>query len=93
MYRGRIVEMGTTDAIYERAEHAYTRALLSAVPQPDPGAPTARLELDRDVDQAGRGFTGDRPRPLGRGVDARHNSGVEIDSGVVVYSETVAGST
>ena len=53
MYRGRIVEMGTTDAIYERAEHAYTRALLSAVPQPDPGAPTARLELDRDAIKPG----------------------------------------
>jgi ABC-type oligopeptide transport system ATPase subunit len=47
MYRGRIVELGTTDAVYERAEHAYTRALLSAVPRPDPDAPTTRLELDR----------------------------------------------
>ena len=47
MYRGRIVEMGPTDAVYQRAEHAYTRALLSAVPQPDPDAPTARLALDR----------------------------------------------
>jgi peptide/nickel transport system ATP-binding protein len=28
MYRGRIVEMGTTEAVYERAEHAYTRAPL-----------------------------------------------------------------
>ena len=44
---GRIVELGTTEAVYERAEHAYTRALLSAVPQPDPDAPTTRLELDR----------------------------------------------
>ncbi len=48
MYRGRIVEMGTTEAVYERAEHAYTRALLSAVLQPDPDAPTTRLELDRE---------------------------------------------
>jgi oligopeptide transport system ATP-binding protein len=53
MYRGRIVEMGTTEAVYERAEHAYTRALLSAVPQPDPDAPTTRLELDRDAIEAG----------------------------------------
>jgi ABC-type oligopeptide transport system ATPase subunit len=53
MYRGRIVEMGTTEAVYERAEHAYTRALLSAVPQPDPDAPTTRLELDRDAIKAG----------------------------------------
>ena len=47
MYRGRIVEMGSTGTVYERAEHAYTRALLSAVPQPDPDAPTTRVELDR----------------------------------------------
>jgi ABC-type oligopeptide transport system ATPase subunit len=49
MYRGRIVEMGATEAVYERAQHAYTQALLSAVPKPDPDAPTARLELDRDA--------------------------------------------
>ena len=53
MYRGRIVEMGTTEAVYERAEHAYTRALLSAVPQPDPDAPTTRLELDPDAIEPG----------------------------------------
>jgi ABC-type oligopeptide transport system ATPase subunit len=53
MYRGRIVEMGTTEAVYERAEHAYTRALLSAVPQPDPDAPTTRLELDREAIEPG----------------------------------------
>jgi ABC-type oligopeptide transport system ATPase subunit len=53
MYRGRIVEMGTTEAVYERAEHAYTRALLSAVPQPDPDTPTTRLELDRDAIKPG----------------------------------------
>jgi ABC-type oligopeptide transport system ATPase subunit len=53
MYRGRIVEMGTTEAVYERAEHAYTRALLSAVPQPDPDAPTTRLELARDAIKEG----------------------------------------
>jgi ABC-type oligopeptide transport system ATPase subunit len=47
MYRGRIVEMGPTDAVYQRAEHAYTRALLSAIPQPDPDARTERLEIDR----------------------------------------------
>jgi ABC-type oligopeptide transport system ATPase subunit len=49
MYRGRIVEMGPTEAVYERARHAYTQALLSAVPTPDPEAATTRLELDRDA--------------------------------------------
>ncbi len=53
MYRGRIVEMGSTQAVYERAEHAYTRALLSAVPQPDPDAPATRIELDRGAIKPG----------------------------------------
>jgi ABC-type microcin C transport system duplicated ATPase subunit YejF len=33
MYAGRIVELGPRDAIYDRAQHPYTRLLLSAVPR------------------------------------------------------------
>ena len=36
MYRGRIVETGTTDDVTGNPQHAYTRALLSAIPHPDP---------------------------------------------------------
>ena len=36
MYLGRIVEMGSLKNVYENARHPYTRALLSAVPVPDP---------------------------------------------------------
>ncbi len=32
MYRGRIVEMGNTEALFEAPAHPYTRALLSAIP-------------------------------------------------------------
>ncbi len=46
MYLGRIVEMGDTTRIFESAQHAYTKALLSAVPATDPDAPRARIELD-----------------------------------------------
>jgi peptide/nickel transport system ATP-binding protein len=36
MYRGRIVEMGDVDRVFDSPGHAYTRVLLSAIPEPDP---------------------------------------------------------
>ncbi len=36
MYLGRIVELATADQIYSDARHPYTRALLEAIPIPDP---------------------------------------------------------
>jgi len=36
MYRGRIVETGETDQVVNNPQHDYTRALLSAIPHPDP---------------------------------------------------------
>ncbi len=48
MYLGKIVEMGTKDQIFERTSHPYTKALLSAVPLPDPRAERARKK-DRIV--------------------------------------------
>ena len=46
MYRGRIVEMGETRSIFDSPHHPYTRALLSAVPVPDPDAKRQRIVLD-----------------------------------------------
>jgi len=46
MYLGKIVEMGPTAELFGNPQHAYTRALLSAVPATDPDAPRARIELD-----------------------------------------------
>jgi len=37
MYRGRIVEVGKSEDVIHRPRHPYTRALLSAVPVPEPG--------------------------------------------------------
>jgi oligopeptide transport system ATP-binding protein len=36
MYLGRIVEMADSDTLFDNPQHPYTRALLGAVPIPDP---------------------------------------------------------
>jgi ABC-type oligopeptide transport system ATPase subunit len=46
MYLGKIVESGHTESIFAQPQHAYTRALLSAIPVTDPDAPRQRIELD-----------------------------------------------
>ncbi|WP_380279439.1 dipeptide ABC transporter ATP-binding protein [Kitasatospora purpeofusca] len=45
MYLGRTVEQGEVSAVFERPRHPYTRALLSAVPLPDPAAERARARV------------------------------------------------
>jgi ABC-type oligopeptide transport system ATPase subunit len=46
MYLGKIVEMAPTAALFASPQHAYTKALLSAIPIPDPDAPRQRIVLD-----------------------------------------------
>jgi peptide/nickel transport system ATP-binding protein len=48
MYRGRILELAATADLFARPQHAYTRALLSAVPVADPDAPRQRVRLRPD---------------------------------------------
>ena len=51
MYLGRIVEMGDTARIFSDPQHPYTKALLSAIPVPDPDHKPARVTLNaKDVD-------------------------------------------
>ena len=42
MYLGRIVEIGPTDEIFANPRHPYTKALLKAIPEPDPDRMVAR---------------------------------------------------
>jgi peptide/nickel transport system ATP-binding protein len=49
MYLGRVVELADKRALFARPQHPYTEALLSAVPVPDPTAPSRRIILQGEV--------------------------------------------
>ena len=49
MYLGRAVEFAETDELFRNPLHPYTKALLSAVPQPDPDHKMQRLVLEGEV--------------------------------------------
>ncbi|MEA5615134.1 ABC transporter ATP-binding protein [Nodularia spumigena] len=46
MYKGKIVEEGSREAIIENPQHLYTQSLLSAVPEPDPRQKKQRVVFD-----------------------------------------------
>jgi oligopeptide transport system ATP-binding protein len=49
MYLGKIVELADADSIYQNPRHAYTKALISAIPLPDPDSNRERRLLEGDV--------------------------------------------
>jgi oligopeptide/dipeptide ABC transporter ATP-binding protein len=49
MYLGKIVEIGDRADLFLRPQHPYTEALLSAVPEPEPGLDKKRIILRGDV--------------------------------------------
>ncbi|WP_051620160.1 dipeptide ABC transporter ATP-binding protein [Haematomicrobium sanguinis] len=55
MYIGKIVEIGNVDEVFDNPKHPYTRALLSAIPLPDPVKESQRERIILE---------GDLPSPL-----------------------------
>ena len=49
MYLGKLVEMADHETIFNAPQHPYTKALLSAIPIPDPTAQADRIILEGDV--------------------------------------------
>lgn len=52
MYRGRMVELATAEALYEHPLHPYTQSLLSAIPLPDPDQDRQRQRIIYQPSQA-----------------------------------------
>ena len=52
MYLGRIVESGRTEDVFNEPRHVYTRALLSAIPIPDPTVKRERILLSGETPNA-----------------------------------------
>lgn len=63
MYRGKLVEIGPTEAVFARPRHDYTRALLSAIPMPDPIRERQRQRVDFDAVTFCREGTMTEPEP------------------------------
>ena len=49
MYLGKIVELADADVIYKNPKHAYTKALISAIPEPDPSKAKNRVHLSGEI--------------------------------------------
>jgi len=49
MYLGKLMETASSDELYRNPLHPYTKALLAAIPVPEPGGERERIELEGDV--------------------------------------------
>ena len=68
MYYGKLVEVARSDDLYDHPLHPYTRALLSAIPEPNPLTERHRVRIDYDP-QRDHDYSKEQPvmRDLGNG--------------------------
>lgn len=79
MYLGKIVEVADRNTIYTASQHPYTRALLNAIPIPDPIAEKARQHSE---------LSGDIPNPFAPPAGCRfHTRCPQIEKGLCDTSE------
>jgi len=94
MYLGKLVEVASSEEIFHNPLHPYTRALLSAIPVPDPDVHRDRLRLESDAPTAIETITGCRFRtrcPLAEARCAEREPRLEeISTGHVVSCMVVA---
>lgn len=60
MHYGKIVELASSDEVYNHPLHPYTESLLSAIPEPDPDTERVRVPLPYDASKV----EDDRPRKM-----------------------------
>lgn len=71
MFRGRLVELGTPDAVYNNPIHIYTKSLISAVPIPDPAAKQRkRIHMDDSYLKS----------PIGKIIDDEKENSVLVEA-------------
>ena len=86
MYLGHIVEVASTPSLFQRRHHPYTRALLSAIPVPDPDHRRLRIVLEGDGPSTihpppGCGFHPRCPRAIAGKCDQQTPSLHELEPG------------